>query len=612
MSQLKLLRNTSIQAAAALSATTTSAYLFQSSLTTKLDSAPLENPKSKSHVGLIETDLTDKIASKTYLNYHNPQSSVNSTKRIWGKIARDDRNANVSSDDWTEDGPSTKRPIERPKGVPRRIRILAIDVPEFREVFDGECRVNLSRVYPDDIAPPKYIPRKQKDKIATDDHRHVKQNKEKKENEEKIEIIQKSLARSLVRCRNKHSKRIGVELLEASVYDLNPNNMRRTYQFGNFKYDPGKYSVDENSPDMIQRRMSVAQHLGTRFKVRKRKVVVTKDNDSSSAQNSNGEEDEKGFADVEESVKDGDVQDEDEESESGPKVSEITVLAEEEDEVDAPWNQYAWIEEMQMRINGEVSFGANVERASWLTRTLFGNSYRHTVKKSRGFLQWFIPSFLSGEKVGGEDGIDGDYGKDKRTINRASSKPHAVIADGSAMQRVPGSLRFLTKCCKESDVPLFIINDPRIWGGNTNKDLECAARDIRKTIKSRMVSNALTIKEGSMFERGRMIGKMETEARWQLKDAGRRTREAVKDAAARLRKEREEDWSKLSNKELVERLVEKKVISISGSGIIDNTTTEAFGELCRRFLDQNSQDSSSSDDQSNDTKQAGDVDTSKS
>lgn len=364
MSQLKLLRNRSIQAAAALSATTTSAYLFQSSLTTKLDSAPLENPKSKSHVGLIETDLTDKIASKTYLNYHNPQSrhsiiqsSLNSTKRIWGKIARDDRNANVSGDDWTEDGPSTKRPVERPKGVPRRIRILAIDVPEFREVFDGECRVNLSRVYPDDIAPPKYIPRKQKDKIATDDHRHVKQKKEKKEHEEKIEIIQKSLARSLVRCRNKHSKRIGVELLEASVYDLNPNNMRRTYQFGNFKYDPGKYSGTDENNDMIQRRMSVAQHLGTRFKVRKRKVVVTKDNDSSSAQNSDdGEEEEKGFADVEESVQDGDVQDEDEESESGPKVSEITVLAEEEDEVDAPWNQYAWIEEMQMRVSPSIFF----------------------------------------------------------------------------------------------------------------------------------------------------------------------------------------------------------------------------------------------------------------
>lgn len=95
--------------------------------------------------------------------------------------------------------------------------------------------------------------------------------------------------------------------------------------------------------------------------------------------------------------------------------------------------------------------------------------------------------------MGGEDGIDGDYGRDKKTINRASSKPHAVIADGSAMQRVPGALRYLTKCCKEADVPLFIINDPRVWGGNTNKDLESAARDIRKTIKHRIVSNALTV-----------------------------------------------------------------------------------------------------------------------
>ena len=70
--------------------------------------------------------------------------------------------------------------------------------------------------------------------------------------------------------------------------------------------------------------------------------------------------------------------------------------------------------------------------------------YRRTVKSSRSFLHWFVPSFLSGEVAGGEEGIDGDYGRNLRTFNKASSKPHAVIADGSAMQRVPGSLRFLT------------------------------------------------------------------------------------------------------------------------------------------------------------------------
>lgn len=101
---------------------------------------------------------------------------------------------------------------------------------------------------------------------------------------------------------------------------------------------------------------------------------------------------------------------------------------------------------------------------------------------------------MSGEVAGGEDGIDGDYGPNMRTFNKSSSKPHAVIADGSAMQRVPGSLRFLTKCCKEADVPLFIINDPRRWGGNTHNDVKGAVADMRKTIKSRMIANALSVR----------------------------------------------------------------------------------------------------------------------
>eukprot|EP00978_Attheya_sp_CCMP212_P007735 scaffold17977_cov33-Attheya_sp.AAC.1 len=67
---------------------------------------------------------------------------------------------------------------------------------------------------------------------------------------------------------------------------------------------------------------------------------------------------------------------------------------------------------------------------------------------------------------GRDEGIGGEYVKsangDRRVYNnRASHKPHVVIADGAAMQRVPGSLRFLTWSCREADVPLFIINDPR-------------------------------------------------------------------------------------------------------------------------------------------------------
>jgi hypothetical protein len=353
MSQLSLLNRRHFHAFAALSITSGSAYLIQSSAqntTTKTEanaSPPAEIKQS--HVGMIETDFTDKLASKPYLNYHNPYSrhniitsSINSTKKLWGKFARSDRNANVAAEDWADDpsGGNLSKRSERPKGVPRRMRILIFDVPEFREVFDGECRVNLSRVYPDDVAPLKYIPRKREKHDVNDDA----SNKIEKKELEKIEIVQKSLARSLVRCRNKQSKRIGVELLEASVYDLNPNNMRRTYQFGNYKYDPGKYGSSKHSPggDMLQRRMSVTQGWGSRLNIRKRKVVVTKDEISSEKED---KEIEKGFADIEESVQDGGIQEEDVVSE------EVTVLAEEEDEVDAPWNQYAWIEEMQIRVS---------------------------------------------------------------------------------------------------------------------------------------------------------------------------------------------------------------------------------------------------------------------
>jgi hypothetical protein len=237
---------------------------------------------------------------------------------------------------------------ERPKGVPRRIRILAIDVPEFREVFDGECRVNLSRVYPDDIAPPQYVSRKDS---SSSSHQRKKNEGNATKTQESIEVVQKSLARSLVRCRNKQSKRIGVELLEASVYDLNPYNMRRTYHFGNYKYDPGKYGNSQNNPggDMLQRRMSVNEGLGSKLRIRRRQqVVVTKDEEKPNRLQSH----EKGYADVEEeSIESGDAQEDNGEEDDEGNVREVTVLAGEEDEVDAPWNQYAWIEEMQIRVS---------------------------------------------------------------------------------------------------------------------------------------------------------------------------------------------------------------------------------------------------------------------
>ena len=87
-----------------------------------------------------------------------------------------------------------------------------------------------------------------------------------------------------------------------------------------------------------------------------------------------------------------------------------------------------------------------------------------------------------------------------------------------------------------------------------------------------------------MFERGRILGKIETETKWQIKDAGRRTREAVQTAAAQLRREREENWSELDSKELLQRLIDRKILHVEGGQIKDVGIAEAFGELCKQFL----------------------------
>jgi hypothetical protein len=87
-----------------------------------------------------------------------------------------------------------------------------------------------------------------------------------------------------------------------------------------------------------------------------------------------------------------------------------------------------------------------------------------------------------------------------------------------------------------------------------------------------------------MFERGRLVGQIETDTKWQFKDAGRRTRQAVKDAAARLQRERDHDWSNLDSEELIQRLVERNVITLEGGKLMDKTSLDAFADLCKRFL----------------------------
>ena len=213
----------------------------------------------------IEIDLLDKLASKPYVHYHNTS--------------------------FKEEDDATTMP--RPKGIPKRIRILVVDVPEFRDLFtDGECRVNTSRVFVDDIAPAKKL-------------------------KGGVEISQKTLATALVRCRK--NERIGVELLEASVMDMNPLNLRRIYTFGGYQYDPGKYSA------------SAKTKIKEETKEEKEKEKEKEKGDSEET-NKNGKEDKHGTPDRK--VK------------KNSKVKDVHS----KQEIEAPWNQYAWIEEMHLRV----------------------------------------------------------------------------------------------------------------------------------------------------------------------------------------------------------------------------------------------------------------------
>ena len=222
-----------------------------------------------------------------------------------------------------------------------------------------------------------------------------------------------------------------------------------------------------------------------------------------------------------------------------------------------------------------------MERASSWNRYLFGNAYKVTVQPVSHFWEWPLPTFAKSNP----DGVDGRY----RTNCRASNKPHAVIANGAALQRVPSSMRLLQKLCKKADVPLFVIHDPRVWGGNTHQTLPEALKDMRRTIKNRVISRALEQQGSTAFSRGRMLGQVETEAKWQVKEQKRRSKEMFSGRENRRHKS-DIDWSKLDSIRLERRLVQRGVIKEKiasdgeGSSVVQKFYSDALVDLARRCV----------------------------
>lgn len=542
----------------------------------------------------LELYLMDKIAKKPYLNYHSATSAhqyQQQTKRYRGRYTEEQsspKSTDVSAIDSNHN---------RPKGVPSRLRLLTIDVPEFkRKAFEqgSICKVpseifsdskSSSLAYIDGLAPSKSM------------NKTLGHNERTGTRSSRKPIIQKSLAKELYYCYNPHyhpqdedNPIIGVEILEASIRDLNPKNIRRTYttssrSWKKISYDPAaKYpdaSSDDSSGIADAEEAEVEEETTEQQQNTQQQFKLANGRQSSEPRNDEFEE------------KDIDSPDY---------------------EREAPWNQYAWLEEMNLRINGFVPFAEPMQRAHYLSQLLYGRIYHQSVPAASpkgGWMSWiWWPWFGSNL-----DGVDGEgenvlYVSDtgnkagimnhimpwrtssKPKLNRASNKPHAVICDGSAMQRVPGSLRFLSKICQEANIGLYILNDPRSWGSQTHSTLDNALPDMRKAISENIIRNALDLREGSAYERGRMVGRLENDLSWKLADKARRTRENLKDARRSLRRHttKQEDWSTLPEEELLKKLVERKVITLyeddKGDGKVESCS-DGFVGICKECEKEN-------------------------
>eukprot|EP00520_Triparma_pacifica_P007790 CAMPEP_0118644470 /NCGR_PEP_ID=MMETSP0785-20121206/6964_1 /TAXON_ID=91992 /ORGANISM="Bolidomonas pacifica, Strain CCMP 1866" /LENGTH=255 /DNA_ID=CAMNT_0006536247 /DNA_START=170 /DNA_END=934 /DNA_ORIENTATION=+ len=95
----------------------------------------------------------------------------------------------------------------------------------------------------------------------------------------------------------------------------------------------------------------------------------------------------------------------------------------------------AFKEELTIRLSGRVkSFDSPMEKGGWWSSLVFGSAYKWQGKR-------------------GGDALDVD-----------ENAPQAVIADGSKLRAVEGGLLLLSSACKAANVPLFVVNDPRLWG----------------------------------------------------------------------------------------------------------------------------------------------------
>jgi hypothetical protein len=530
-----------------------------------------EKPKER-----LDIYLMDGIAGRGYLNHHPETMALMFQAKKYRVRSDADNIINDVPDEDEDDNP-------RPRGVPSRLRLLTVDVPEFKrdaferpgicrlphEIFDSADGTKRLVEFVDGVAPPKSTERAGK-------------------RASKKPIIQKSLARELYYCYDPHYKRQMSKLTEKGMMDVNSKYMGEP-----------KIGVE------------ILGRIYTSTSKRWKNV-----GDTSKVEI------------IDEAIADADeVQVVDERMTSASIPPKFRSDFEDEDiddpdyERSHPNNQYAWLEEMHLRINGLVPFGSPMQRASAFSQSMYGRIYCQSIPASNrngwlslgGWLSWLWWPWGGGRAIGSWDGVDGEgesklYGSNdgnthywkatpKIKPNRASNKPHAVICDGSAMQRVPGSLRYLTKICREAGIPLYVLNDPRTWGSQTHSTLSDALVDLKRAVSDNIIRNAFDLREGTAFERGRLVGQLEKELAWQAYDASRKTRESLMEVRRKLMSSKIPDWSGLNEDDILKRLIERKVITVESESK-SLKFSDGFVEVCRKCIASNKKNPTSSSDKS--------------
>lgn len=147
----------------------------------------------------------------------------------------------------------------------------------------------------------------------------------------------------------------------------------------------------------------------------------------------------------------------------------------------------------------------------------------------------------------------------------------------------------MQKACRKANVPLFVIDDPRVWGGNTHSSLGEAFREMRATIKNRVIAQALKQHGSSAYTRGRLLGQAETEAKWQVKEKTQRAKDLITGDGRKRRKtsQTQKDWSRLDSNLLEKKLVERGVIAKKKDGDTESKRaySAAMVEIARQCVD---------------------------